>query len=222
MRVLVIGNDHAALAAVEPWLKKEEYLFERVPFEDGILYASLVPFEIIIVLNNCHEENLGFLCELRAKEVPTPVLVVANSLTPVQRTQALDRGADGCLCRPLFRQEFAALIRAIVRRANRRASSTMEVGESVTLDLNSKNMKVRGYTVALKLSEYRVLELLALRRGSAISEDDFIEHVYGVNGKEVTGQRLAISICNIRRKIYQAGGKKNCVETVRGIGYRLA
>src|SRR5262249_28378175 len=115
--------------------------------------------------------------------------------------------------------ELVARIHAIVRRSKGHAQSTIQSGD-LTVNLDTKTVEVNGSRVYLTGKEYEMLELLALRKGSTISKETFLNHLYG-GMDEPEPKILDVFICKLRKKLAGASGGKEFIETIWSHGYVL-
>jgi two-component system cell cycle response regulator CtrA len=123
------------------------------------------------------------------------------------------------MTKPFHRDELVARINAIVRRSKGHAQSIITTGE-VAVNLDTKSVEVSGKHVHLTGKEYQLLELLSLRKGSTITKEMFLNHLYGgMDEPEV--KIIDVFICKLRKKLATASGGKNFIETVWGRGYTL-
>jgi two-component system cell cycle response regulator CtrA len=90
----------------------------------------------------------------------------------------------------------------------------------LSVKLDQKRAEMRGRDVGLTTKEYQMLELLAMRQGTPITKEMFLNHLYG--GMNEPGQKIIdVFICKLRRKLMQASGGSDYVETIWGRGYVL-
>ena len=128
-------------------------------------------------------------------------------------------GADDYLTKPFHREELVARIHAIIRRSKGHAQSVIRVGK-VLVNLDAKTVDVEGRTVHLTGKEYQMLELLSLRKGSTLTKEMFLNHLYG-GMDEPELKIIDVFICKLRKKLAEATGGDSYIETVWGRGYVL-
>ena len=92
--------------------------------------------------------------------------------------------------------------------------------DKVCVNLDSRTVEVDGKTVHLTSKEYAIFELLAMRKGTVLTKEMFLNHLYG-GMDEPELKIIDVFVCKLRRKLYEASGGKNYVETVWGRGYML-
>ena len=110
-------------------------------------------------------------------------------------------------------------IHAIVRRSKGHAQSIIETGK-VAVNLDAKTAEVGGSPVHLTGKEYQMLELLSLRKGTTLTKEMFLNHLYG-GMDEPELKIIDVFICKLRKKLSAATGGENYIETVWGRGYVL-
>ena len=110
-----------------------------------------------------------------------------------------------------------ARIHAIVRRSRGHAQSVIE-SDDLVVNLDTKTAAVNGARVHLTGKEYQMLELLSLRKGTTLSKEMFLNHLYG-GMDEPELKIIDVFMCKLRKKLANASGGKNYIETVWGRGY---
>jgi two-component system cell cycle response regulator CtrA len=128
-------------------------------------------------------------------------------------------GADDYLTKPFHREELVARIHAIIRRSKGHAQSIIKTGR-IAVNLDAKTVDVSGNTVHLTGKEYQMLELLSLRKGTTLTKEMFLNHLYG-GMDEPELKIIDVFICKLRKKLAEATSGENYIETVWGRGYVL-
>ena len=133
--------------------------------------------------------------------------------------KGLGLGADDYLTKPFQSDELIARIRAILRRSGDQVESVIRCGD-LTLKLDQKRAQMGRRDLGLTTKEYQMLELLGMRQGTPITKDMFLGHLYG--GMDEPDQKIIdVFICKLRKKLIQASGGKDYIETIWGRGYVL-
>ena len=159
------------------------------------------------------------LRSLRVSKVRTPILILSGLASTVDKVKGLGIGADDYLTKPFHKDELVARIHAIVRRSKGHSQSVIQTGELV-VNLETKTVEVDGARVHLTGKEYQMLELLSLRKGTPLTKEMFLNHLYG-GMDEPEPKIIDVFICKLRRKLANACNGKNFVETVWGRGHVL-
>jgi two-component system cell cycle response regulator CtrA len=159
------------------------------------------------------------LRSLRASKIKTPILILSGMAGIEDKVKGLGFGADDYLTKPFHKDELVARIQAIVRRSKGHAQSVITTGD-LAVNLDEKTAIIAGHRVHLTGKEYQILELLALRKGTTLTKEMFLNHLYG-GMDEPELKIIDVFICKLRKKLANASGGKNYIETVWGRGYVL-
>ena len=163
--------------------------------------------------------GLDVLRQLRLGRVNTPVMILSGSSEVDTKVKTLGGGADDYMTKPFHKDELVARIHAIVRRSKGHAQSVIQTGDLV-VNLDTKTVEVGGQRVHLTGKEYQMLELLSLRKGTTLTKEMFLNHLYG-GMDEPELKIIDVFICKLRKKLANASNGKNYIETVWGRGYVL-
>ena len=221
MRVLLVEDDSSTAKSIELMLKSEGYIIDTTDLgEDGVEIGKLYDYDIIILdLMLPDMDGYDVLKDLRAAKVETPILILSGLTELDNKLKGLWYGADDYLTKPFDRRELIARVQAIVRRSQGHAQSIIETGK-VKINLDSRTVEVDGRPLHLTGKEYGILELLSLRKGSTLTKEMFLNHLYGgMDEPEV--KIIDVFICKLRKKLEHAAGGDNYIETVWGRGYVL-
>ncbi len=221
MRVLLIEDDKANSQNIALMLKKEGMVVDPCYLgEDGLEIAKLYDYDIIILdLMLPDMDGYEVLKHLRNAHNTTPVLILSGLSTPDKKVKGLGYGADDYLTKPFDRSELIARVQAIVRRSKGHADPIVKTG-GLEINLNTKVVSLNGKIVHLTGKEYALLELLALRKGTTINKEQFLNHLYG-GMDEPEMKIIDVFLCKIRRKLEKLSGGEQYIQTVWGRGYIL-
>jgi two-component system cell cycle response regulator CtrA len=221
MRVLLIEDDSAMAQSIELMLKSDGFnVYITDLGEEGIDLGKIYDYDIILLdLNLPDMSGFEVLRGLRVSKVKTPILILTGLAGIEDKVRGLGFGADDYLTKPFHRNELIARIHAIVRRSKGHAQSVIHTGDLV-VNLDTKTVDVNGARVHLTGKEYQILELLSLRKGTAITKEVFLNHLYG-GMDEPEAKIIDVFMCKIRKKLGSSSGGKDYVETVWGRGYVL-
>jgi two-component system, cell cycle response regulator CtrA len=221
MRVLLIEDDSATAASIEMMLRSEGFICDTTDLgEDGLEIGKLYDYDIIVLdLMLPDLDGYEVLRRLRAARVRTPILILSGLAELDHKIKGLGFGADDFLTKPFDRRELIARIQAIVRRAKGHSESLIRTGK-LTVNLDSRTVEVEGHPVNLTGKEYGILELLSLRKGTTLTKEMFLNHLYG-GMDEPELKIIDVFVCKLRKKLSQATGGENYIDTVWGRGYVL-
>ena len=155
---------------------------------------------------------------LRVSKVSTPILILSGLAGIDDKVRGLGFGADDYMTKPFHKDELVARIQAIVRRSKGHAQSVIETGD-LRVNLDTKTVDVNGQRVHLTGKEYQMLELLSLRKGTTLTKEMFLNHLYG-GMDEPELKIIDVFICKLRKKLVQQGAGELIV-TVWGRGYMM-
>ena len=221
MRVLLIEDDVSIAASIELMLRSESFNTYTTDLgEEGIDLGKLYDYDIILLdLTLPDISGYEVLRSLRAAKIKTPILILSGMAGIEDKVKGLGFGADDYLTKPFHKDELVARIQAIVRRSKGHAQSVITTGD-LAVNLDEKTAIIAGHHVHLTGKEYGMLELLALRKGSTITKEMILSHLYGgMDEPEI--KIIDVFICKLRKKLANASGGKNYIETVWGRGYML-
>jgi two-component system cell cycle response regulator CtrA len=221
MRVLLIEDDSATAQGIELMLKSEGFnIYSTDLGEEGIDLGKLYDYDIIVLDLTLPDMN-GFdvLKQLRVARVNTPILILSGTADIDTKVRGLGYGADDYMTKPFNKDELIARINAIVRRSKGHAHSVIKTGD-VVVNLDAKTVEVTGQRVHLTGKEYQMLELLSLRKGTTLTKEMFLNHLYG-GMDEPELKIIDVFICKLRKKLAAATGGEHYIETVWGRGYVL-
>ena len=220
MRVLLVEDDSSTAKSIEMMLKSDGYIVDITDLgEDGLEIGKIYEYDIIILdLMLPDMDGYEVLKRLRAAKISTPILILSGLSELDNKLKGLGFGADDYLTKPFDKRELMARVQAIVRRSQGHAQSEITIGK-VKINLDTRTVEAAGKPVHLTGKEYGILELLALRKGSTLTKEMFLNHLYGgMDEPEV--KIIDVFICKLRKKIQQVTGD-NYIETVWGRGYVL-
>ena len=221
MRVLLVEDDATTRQSIEMMLESEGMVVDSTDLgEDGLEIGKLYDYDIV-VLDIMLPDMDGFevLRRLRDARVTTPVLILSGLTEAENKVRGLGGGADDYLTKPFNKDELLARIHAIVRRSKGHSQSIIETGR-LAVNLDARTVEVDGQPIHLTGKEYGILELLSLRKGTTLTKEMFLNHLYG-GMDEPELKIIDVFICKLRKKLASATGGLNYIETVWGRGYVL-
>ena len=221
MRVLLIEDDPSTARSVEAMLRAEGFnVYVTDLGEEGLDLGKLYDYDIIVLDLNLPDMNgYDVLKKLRLAKVETPILILSGMSEADDKVKGLVFGADDYLTKPFDKSELVARLNAVVRRSKGHAQSIISTGK-MAVNLDAHAVEVDGAPVHLTGKEYGILELLSLRKGTTLTKEMFLNHLYG-GMDEPELKIIDVFVCKLRKKIATATGGSHYIETVWGRGYVL-
>ncbi len=221
MRVLLVEDDPTTSKSIELMLKSANMVVDVTDMgEDGLEIGKLYDYDIIILdLMLPDMDGYEVLRRLRNARVQTPVLILSGLTESDNKVKGLGTGADDYLTKPFNKAELLARIQAIVRRSKGHSDSVIRTGK-LAVNLDAHTVEVDGKSVHLTGKEYGILELLSLRKGTTLTKEMFLNHLYnGIDEPEL--KIIDVFVCKLRKKLSKAAKDETYIHTVWGRGYVL-
>jgi two-component system cell cycle response regulator CtrA len=221
VRALLVEDDSGTAKSIELMLKPEGLHVHTTDLgERGIDLSKIHDYDIILLdLNLPDISGYEVLRSLRSAKVSTPILILSGLTGLEDKIRGLGLGADDYLSKPFHKDELVARIHAIIRRSKGQAQSLIAVGDLV-INLDAMGVEVHGNRIHITRKEYQILAFLALRKGSTMTKEMILSHLYG--GMDEPGAKIIdVFICKLRKRLAIASGGLNYIETVSGRGYSL-
>ncbi len=220
MRVLLIEDDKAVAKGIDMMLQAEGFnVYVTDLGEEGVDLGKIYDYDLILLdLNLPDMSGMDVLRTLRVARIDTPIMILSGNSEIETKVKTLGGGADDFMTKPFHREELVARIHAVVRRSKGHAQSVIRTGE-IAVNLDGKTVEVNGMRVHLTGKEYQMLELLSLRKGTTLTKEMFLNHLYG-GMDEPELKIIDVFICKLRKKL-KAAADDHHIETVWGRGYVL-
>ncbi len=221
MLIYILEDDASIRKLVIYTLESQGYEAEgfELPSAFWQAMAQRRPELVLLDIMLPEEDGLSVLQKLRAAPSTNrlPVVMLTARNTEYDRVVGLDSGADDFISKPFGMMELLARIRALLRRTDgQREEATYRFG-ALEVSPEAHTALVDGQPVALTHKEFELLCLLLERRGRVVSRETLLGKVWGL-GNEPENRTLDVHIRTLRTKLGELG---NCIETVRGVGYRM-
>jgi two-component system cell cycle response regulator CtrA len=220
MRVLVVEDDVHGARFLSLTLRSIGAVVDQADMgEEGLELVRHYDYDIVILdLLLPDIEGYEVVRRMRAGRIGTPVLILSGLSRPQAKVRGLSMGADDFLCKPFDKAELIARVQAVIRRSRGLSESLLRIGD-MQINLDSKEVTVAAVPVHLTAKEYSILELLALRKGSVLTKEAFLNHLYGgMDEPEI--KIVDVFICKLRKKLARAG-LTHLIGTVWGRGYMI-
>ncbi|MCL4182010.1 MAG: response regulator transcription factor [Burkholderiaceae bacterium] len=217
MRLLIAEDEPTLAAQLREALAAAGYAVDVADNgRDAHFLGSEEPYDAVVLdLGLPLLDGLSVLRRWRADGRTMPVLILTARDAWHEKVAGIDAGADDYLAKPFHMEELLARLRALIRRAAGRSSAEIACGP-VVLDTRSGRVTVDGKALSLTAHEFRVLSYLMHRRGEIVSRSALTEHIYAQDFDR-DSNTIEVFVARLRRKL-----PPGFIETVRGLGYRLA
>ncbi|ABW18338.1 response regulator transcription factor [Alkaliphilus oremlandii] len=220
MKLLIIEDETDLVNALKKGFVKKGYAVDyAVDGEVGLELYHINEYDLIILdLNLPSMDGLEVLETIREKDKMQRVLILSARSTVPDRIRGLDMGANDYLPKPFDFAELDARVRSLLRCELIQHNTSIQY-DNIILDTRAKSILVNGVIFPLAPREYAIFEYLLIHRGTVISAETLIEHIWDSEVNMFTDV-IKVHISNIRKKLREASGKEYIV-TVRGKGYLI-
>jgi two-component system, OmpR family, response regulator len=218
MKILVVEDDRKLANFLTKALTEEGYVVDTCRSgRDAVLQAGHIAYSLIVLDWMLPDLDGVTVCrQIRRSASTVPILMLTARAELGERVTGLDAGADDYVTKPFELDELLARVRAAIRRGGTEAQ-TIRVG-TLTLDLVERLVHVDGVRVDLTPREYALLALLARNAGRVVPRSEILNQVWETI-RDPGSNVIEVNVKNLREKL---GGTAPALETVRGVGYRLA
>jgi len=220
--IAVVDDEPDILDLVSLHLSKAGFTVRTFPdagrFQKSL--ASSLPDLVILDLMLPDADGLDVCKDLKkdSRTAHIPVMMLTARGEEIDRVLGLEIGADDYITKPFSPKELVARVKAVLRRQdNREVRDRVELADGVVMDMNRYEVTVNGRKVDLTTTEFKILSILAERRGWVFSRDEILSRLWG-DEKAVIDRTVDVHVTNLRKKLGKAG---RIIENVRGVGYKL-
>jgi DNA-binding response OmpR family regulator len=219
--VLVVEDDTSIRRGIVDTLAAGGYgTLESGDGDEGLeLALSCDPDLVLIDIMLPRRDGYSLLEEIRKSKPALPAIMVTARGAESDRVRGLKTGADDYVVKPFSALELLARVEAVLRRSAERPQTvgSLELGDR-TVDLERREVSLAdGSTREISIKEAELLQYLAASRGRAVSRDELLQRVWGLDPRGVTTRTIDMHIARLREKL----GDETAIRTVRGKGYML-
>jgi two-component system cell cycle response regulator CtrA len=219
-RLLLVEDDRLLSDVLARMLEGAGYtVYVTALGEDALELARAYRFDAVLLdLTLPDLPGQSVLKVLRSGRADMPVIILSGESSLAVKLEGFQEGADDYVVKPFHPDELLARVHAVIRRSRAAAPTSIEVGP-LTIDFSVRRASVNGVPVPLTGKEFQCLAFLAQRRGTTVTKEMFLAHLYG--GQDEPEMKIIdVFICKLRRKLSEAGCPP-VVETVWGRGYTI-
>lgn len=216
MRILLVEDDPGLGLAVHDQILGEGHGADRVTtVADAQACLDSVAYDLVLLDLMLPDGNgLSLLRSLRARGMVTPVIILTARDRVTERIEGLNAGADDYLIKPFDLDELSARIGAVARRYSGNPNPLIQLG-GLEVDLAARSILSPEGRIDLSQREWAIFEALLQRPGSIVTKPQLEERLYAFDC-EVESNTIEVYVSRLRKKL-----GRDCVETLRGLGYRL-
>ena len=222
-RILIIEDDKNISKLVKYNLGKAGFKCDvTITGEEGLVFLDTQPVDLVI-LDIMLPKRDGFeICRAIRKEpqmAHIPIIMLTARGEEVDRIVGLELGADDYIVKPFSPRELVLRVKAILKRGQRKEESKeiLSVGK-IKIDIPRHEVRVNKNEVELSPMEFKLLVVLAQRKGRVQSRDQLLNNVWGLSS-EVTTRTVDTHIKMLRQKLGKSAGE--LIQTVHGLGYKM-
>ena len=219
-RALIVEDDSNIAELLRLYLGKDG--FEVMIAPDGGKAESM--FDLftpdVVLLDIMLPGDDGYTILAKIRQMPevreVPVIMVTAKGAEFDKVKGLDLGADDYITKPFGMMEFISRVKAVLRRGGTRTEETLVHGP-IQIRIQRHEVLVHGQKVELTLKEFELLKYLVENRGIVLTRDQLLTRIWGYDFDGET-RTVDVHVRTLRQKLGEAG---TCIETVRGVGYRM-
>lgn len=221
MRLIIIDKDKTLNQNLAFFFKNKGFVVDSAySGEDGLELTHLYEYDVLMLSYHLPDmSGLDLLKRLRTANLQAPILIYSINSSVSVKIDCLTHGADDYVVKPCDKGELLARLKALVRRSRGYAHPIIHIGD-MSVNLDAKQVKIKDTPLPLTGKEYALIELLALKQGSTVSKEQFLNHLYG-GMDEPELKIIDVFLFRIRDKIKQIAGSTTYIQTVWGRGYIL-
>ena len=215
MRILVVEDEDAIARPLVQGLGREGFEVDRVATGRDALAAE-APDLVLLDLRLPDIDGTDVCRELRSRS-DVPIIVVTARGQEIDRVLGLELGADDYVVKPFGFRELLARIRAVMRRARPMLEARVHRAGRLVVDVDARRAFVDDVELRLTTKEFDLLALLAADSGTVVSRDRILREVWSTDWYG-SSKTVDVHVSTLRQKL----GDRRWIETVRGVGLRLA
>ena len=181
--------------------------------------SSKIPDLIILDLMLPDSDGIEICKYLKSNQEfsSIPVIMLTARADETDKVLGLELGADDYVTKPFSPRELVARVKAVLRRKTQDSGKKIKIGDILLIDLNKFQVFVENKKIDLTPTEFRILKILASKKGWVFTRDQILDHLWG-HDKAVLDRTIDVHIRNLREKL---GKAKKFIKNVRGVGYKI-
>ncbi|HUJ90668.1 MAG TPA: response regulator transcription factor [Syntrophorhabdales bacterium] len=221
--IAILDDEPDILELLSVHLKKNRFRVREFP--DAESFYRFLHSEVpdLVILDLMLPDADGFeVCKYLRKTdklVSVPIIMLTARVGETDKILGLELGADDYVTKPFSPSELVARVKAVLRRREPRKEDVerIDIEGILSLDLQRHEVSVKGKKVELTSTEFRILQMLASKKGWVFSRDKILDYLWG-NEKTVVDRTVDVHIKHLREKL---GAGAKLIKNIRGVGYKL-
>lgn len=220
-KILLVEDENPIASMISEWLTREKHTVDVLDNgADALNWLSNASYDVAIIDWGIPELSGVDLCtQFRSKGGKTPILMLTGKDTLKDKLTGLDSGADDYLTKPFDLQELSARVRALLRRPPECNENVLKVMD-IELDMVCRTVTKAGREIRLAPKEFAILECFMRNPNQVFSSDNIVSKVWSTDS-EAAPDLIRPYINRLRAKLDE-DGTQSVIETVHGMGYKLA
>ena len=219
--IVVIDDEPDILELVSLHLTKSNFKVKGFLNAESFFkfLSSRIPDLIILDLMLPDSDGIEICKYLKSKEdfSSIPIIMLTARASETDKVLGLELGADDYVTKPFSPKELVARVKAVLRRKTQDSGKKIKIGDILLIDLNKFQVFVENKKIDLTPTEFRILKILASKKGWVFTRDQILDHLWGQD-KAVLDRTIDVHIKNLREKLGKAA---KFIKNVRGIGYKI-
>jgi len=219
MRILIIENDMDLIGQLRKNLEQKTFAVDVANNgEDGSYMARVNEYDLIVLSDSLPKKTSTDVCrDIRNANKTTPIIILSNTTDIQEKISLLHEGADDLITKPFSFEELIARIQTILRRPTIQYKPVLDV-DTVKLDCHNQLVTRKEKRVYLTRKEFALLEYLMRNKGSVVSRNMIMEHVWNEE-TDPFSNTIESHILNLRKKIDSK--RRRLIHNVPGRGYKI-
>lgn len=216
-RIMIVEDEPKLASLLHDYLTAAGYATQHHADGNGVVESvrSAPPDLMLLDLMLPGKDGLSICREVRAFST-VPIIMLTARVEEIDRLLGLDLGADDYICKPFSPREVVARVKANLRRSGAQGSGDAPIA----LDAERFAATIAGKSLGLTPVEFRLLTTLAAHPGRVLSRNQLMDILY-VDHRIVSDRTVDSHVKNLRRKIADAGGSEEWLQSIYGMGYRI-
>lgn len=220
-RILIVEDEPTLAQALRYNLEREGYRVTLASQGQEALDAFHLRHPDLVILDLILPDMDGLeVCRALRRHSSVPILILTARGEETDRVVGLELGADDYMVKPFSMRELVARVRALLRRAQSSPPDEVLVSSDLRLDLRRREAYRGGMPLPLRPKEFDLLAFFMRHRGRALSREEILTHVWGVD-VAVDTRTVDVHVRWLREKVENVPSKPTRIITVRGLGYRF-